>query len=378
MDIKPSNISFEQKNKMYRVDLWLNTRFFDSIIYSYKWIKNIYWRQIIWENLWQIVGNYICGFTELSLWKIIYIFDIDTQEEIHRFVQDARLCSFSLQSQEYYILIYLDRDGNIDYYTNYKERQYKIICEKNKISVLNTIFQTSIFEENFNLQSIFENKIFKIPKGTSIADIFLFEKFSEINNSKEIISDILSLNNQQILYQKSIIELEIKNIWNIVYINIFSNWDIEGMRDINKLLVSLNNKNILAYIHDNKEIQNIFSDYEDVSQLEFQEFNFDFQIPDNIFNYEPKYIDFHKNMLKLQYILYLMKYNYQKIQENSNEKINIDNSEEINKTKKIDKNSFVNIQFMKLNIQKENLEKNILHYENKYWEFLNIIEKLKK
>ena len=48
------------------------------------------------------------------------------------------------------------------------------------------------------------------------------------------------------------------------------------------------------------------------------------------------------------------------------------------KNKKIKENSFIDMQFMKLDIQKENLEKNIFHYEKKYWEFLNIIEKLKK
>lgn len=386
MDIKQSNISFDEKNKMYKVDLWLNTRFFDSVLYSHKWNKNLYWKVVVWEKLSQIEGNYIFWFTQLSLWKIIYILNIDTQKETHRFVQDAYITYFNTQSKKYYILVFLDQDGSTDYYTNYTETQYKIICDKNNISVQNTMFQTNIFEENFDLQAIYQSKRINIKSVSelSIADIFLFESFGKINNSQWIIYDILSLNNQQILCKKSIIELEIKKIWNMYHINIFSNWDEEWIKNINKLLLWLNQVNILAYIHDNKEIQNIFSDYEDVSQLEFREFNFDFQIPDNIFNYDAKYIDFHKNMLKLQYILYLMKYNYQKIdihnneKQNREEKINIDTIEKQRKNKKIKENSFIDMQFMKLDIQKENLEKNIFHYEKKYWEFLNIIEKLKK
>jgi hypothetical protein len=94
-----------------------------------------------------------------------------------------------------------------------------------------------------------------------------------------------------------------------------------------------------------------------MSKLDIWKFDFDFQIPETIFEYDKKYLFFQKNMIKLQYVLYTLKISHKKIVLQTKDTVN----------------TYTDFAFKRWELTQSSLETNILYYEKLYNSFLEKI-----
>jgi len=347
MDIKESSIFYDEKNEMYKVDLWFYTRFFDYLIYANNSVIRKFWKENIIVDELKIDDNLIIWFIE-SFWKIIFnIFDLDNFENIYRVVFDANLFSFCIKWNNYFILVFTDLEWNIWYYTNFKDENFEIVIENNFLYVKNNIFDSIVFKKELNFR---KKEVYKFNKTleNNILDFYFWENLF----SKEDFSIIF--NDFQNLFSHSNITLENKFGIKSFFIK---TKNLKDIKEFKKLVLMFNSRQFLYYPIDNKEIKELFNDIEDISNFKIDELNFNFKIPENIFEYDERFINFQKNIFKLQYVLFSLKISKEQIKNNNFQNINW----------------YTDFAFTRLNLTKENLEKNILYFEEKYNSIKNTI-----
>lgn len=352
MDIKESSIFFDEKNEMYKIDLWFYTRFFDYIIYANNWILREFWKENIVVDDFRIDWNFVFWFTK-SFWKILFnIFNLDNFESIYRVVDNVNLFSFCIKWKNYFLLVFLDLENNIWYYTNFKDANFEIIIQDNLVYVKNNIFNSIVFKKelNFTKKEVYK---FDKPLENSILDFHFWANLFSKDDFDITFKDF------EKLFSNSNIILENK-YW--VKSFLLKTNNLKDFLEFKKLVLTFNKEQFLCYSIDNKEIKELFNEIEDISNFKLEELNFDFKIPENTFEYDESFLKFQKNIFKLQYILFSLKLSYEKI---------------LNQKEK-DINEYTNLAFNRLSLTKENLEKNIIFYEEMYSKLKALIMTFKK
>lgn len=344
MDIKESSIFFDKKNQMYKIDLWFYTRFFDYIIFAQSGKIREFWKENIQISDFKVDENIIIWCSDFFGWKVINIFYTDTFEDIYRLVQDVILVSFCIKWVNYYVLLFLDLEWNIWYYSNFKDPFYDIVLENNLLQVINNRVDTVVFSKELSFVA-FEKITHHRYSWNSLFDVYFLENnFNSLKNEK-LIQDLY-------LLDKTLFIIE-KKFWVLK----FWIFDLNHIQKLKKLFLNFNTNQILMYLPENTFLQKTLDDFEDISKLEFEKVELDFQLPENIFEYDEKYLKFQKDIIKLQYILYSLKISYKQTLD-----INTDSD-----------SSYIELSQERLQLTKENLEKNIVFYENKYNDFIHKI-----
>ncbi len=344
MDIKESSIFYNKSKNMYKVDLWFYTRFFDSLIFDNNLINKRYWENKNISSDFKVDKNYILWFSSFFDYKYINIFNLDDFSIKNRIVYDFRLTSFSINWINYYLLIFLDLDFNIWYFTDFEDKMFSLELVNNNFFIKNSIFDSIVFSYSFWFEEIKKNIETKSTLEYSIIDFYYFKDIYNTSFDQNFIEDLVKIN---------IDYLKLNYDFWIVKFEIYNN-DKIFLNELNRLFLSINNIQLLTYLPENKEIIEIFSNFENISKLDLKELEFTFQKPTNIFEYDNRYQVFLKNFFKLQYVLYTLKSSYKDIINNN-----------------FHSNYYEKLHSLRLDSKKEELEKSIVFFEEKF-------EKIKK
>lgn len=341
MDIKESSIAFDETFWMYKIDLWFYTRYFETFIFSHNGIYRIFWDKSFFPINFSLNDDVIFWVSSFLNFKIFNILNLDTFEDIYRIVKDFKLFSFEIKDKKYYLLTFLDWKNNFWYYTNFQDKNFDIIFWENSVYIKNNIFDTVIFsfECDFKITENINGNFQKLD--FSLIDFFYFQNpFSSFQNHS-LKEDFLVLDIEGIKfsYEFDVIKFEIYKI------------EQNFLKEIRKLFLTLNHTQLFCYLPENKKIKNMFLYFYDVSKLDIKELDFNFVKPENIFEYDERFLFFAKNFYLLEYILYVMKINYKNIWENHIFK---------------KQNEYEKLAFLRQDITKESLEKNILYFEEKF------------
>lgn len=370
-------ISFDEKQKMYHIEMWIYSHFADSIYYNFKNIKRIFWDFSNKKDDFSIEDLIISKSEFLSFVELL-IFDLKTNNKYTLISKDYFLSNFIIKWQKYFILIYLDIDSEIKYITDFKEKDFEIIIEKNNLKIFNSVFKTEVLSQNFELSDKQKTKniwkeIININNisSISICDFYLFDdiiwntdfdnykklfiflngKKINIKNDEFIVFCVTDINNP--LFPA--LKIEMKYIWKE------SNIDLSNLQ---KIFYAFYYKFYLALIIKNKNIEDFFIKMPNISEIDFinwiDKFSFENQ---DIYSFDEKSISFFNSFNYLKYLLYILNGNLLKIDSITQE---IDDS-----------NPHYNLLKQRNIINKEALVKNISYFENVFKKYLELIKNQK-
>lgn len=364
MDIRDSQIILDEKSTMYKLDIGFYTRYFDYLVYNNSSICRHFWEKIVNVDNFKIDKNYIFWFTDFEGKIIFNIFNLDNFLSIYRIVDKVFLSSFQIKWVNYYLLVYEDFGWNIGFYSDFEDEMFEINIINKIVQVKNMIFSSVILEKEI-LFLPKEKVILEKWDNTNFLDIldfYYFDNLFEKNEDKQIYEDLKNLDNMTIWNYISQIGLWVKLFESKedpkFILNIKINNAKINLNPIKKLLLTINPNSYLFYSIDNQEIEMQLLEFENITNFQIKSIDLNFQIPNNIFEFDKNFINFQKNISKLRFYLYNLK-----VHLNIIENTNID---VYNKNLYLAKNRLV--------LNTTNIEESIKIYEKI---FLNLLETIK-
>ena len=311
-----------QKNSV-KISLPLISRTFDKLYISYK-------NEKISLNFDKklFLKNHIFWVSKLSYGYLIYFLDIEKFEEIELFVQDYKIVDFEYMWKNYSIIVYFYKN-EIKFLSYYFPDELSLSYENDYFYIKNVILWTEIFSKKIKF---IKDKVFSNKKKDWKLDIFTFYDFDSLFLKTKRINNIYNS------YDDFTVKIDSfrSDFYYVDKIDISKNLDFSQMdiyykngykldknnvfiKDLMKI-IAFKNKYTLK-IEALNEFQNIVPKYNLVQDFKIESFENVDLVSINFENIDKSLVDFQKNILNLQFLLFNLDYNKQKIQDIMKENI---------------------------------------------------------
>lgn len=398
--IKDTQISYDEIQNMYFMDLGMYKFFAEQIYYYVWWVERFFNHYEIhdkqdfcdfFEGSSFIYRDIIISKSNFYNFNIYNFFDINSENRYSFITHDARFYNFQIKDKSYYIVIYIDINSKLQNFTNFLDDDFEIVISKSNFILKNKVFGTEILNYilNFNNNLDYFNKNIldeELSNMMSIADFYIFEDMIWNTDFSSYISFFEYINGKKInlFHLWDYENITNKNTDSFIVINfnkldnpLFPYWKIEikyqpdwfiwfeewFWRQIKKLIFSFFYEFYLALIINNKEIEDYFNQITNLWEIDFISWIWKYKIGgSDIFWYDVDLITLKNSFNYLKYLLYTLHSNLEKIN-NITQEIDSSNPHyELLKARNI--------------LNKQSLEKNIERFEDVFKKYLDVLTKI--
>lgn len=380
MDLEKTNISYDEKIWMYKVDYGFYTKYFDCFLLYYKdgWIKKIYWEptnNIVFEQDFDL-DNYAIWLTKMYDKTIVCLIDLDNFYTKYFIVKTCYFYCYTIKNKKYLFFIYTNENWDEKLFHNcylddieisFVTNTFQNIKTKCEINIINKVLWIEIFKKNVYLYEKDDEQIVKTEEdlNLSIIDLYFFDDYFYSLNHNFKLFDII--NNKIFKVWNNCVKIIIDRYNDKFYPNYKISFYIDtnfidkiDLKDIIKVFLSFYPKQYLLYSIDNINIKRQLEDYFlKINNLNFDEIDLDFSLPENIFQFDENFTLFQENLNKLKYIYFNLKNSLNSINNNL-----LDNKD----------NLFIEATKIRLDMNKQSIELTIQRYEKMLTEIFTKIK----